>query len=313
MTELLYDMLYYILINEVGISNGKSKALAAQFADIEEFMDTDIDKLKKIKSIGGKKFLKLDSNDIDKIEEFRKKEYLSKEISEKENFLRAMGRDFTRKQLKMLKNLELDNLNPNPLLINALNLHNPQEVVSLYVYAVATRSIVTSMGYFVERLLLSSSELVENPSKGWDILKIDDEGNNHWIQVKSGPNDMDKDQIVYWANEISKKIKEGDNAYIGITYGNKSQNTVTFNLMRQSLPDWEIRTLVGRELWDFISDDPDYHSKVLTALRNAAWIVLSGESISEEIELCIKRIKEEFLKRYGDGLQGVNNYLYAIF
>ncbi|MFP4009071.1 MAG: hypothetical protein ACLFV6_13860 [Spirulinaceae cyanobacterium] len=58
----------------------------------------------------------------------------------------------------MLENLNLDDLNPNPFLIQALNLDNPQELIKLNVYMAATRSIVTSMGFFIEKLLVAMTQ-----------------------------------------------------------------------------------------------------------------------------------------------------------
>jgi len=171
------------------------------------------------------------------------------------------------------------------------------------------------MGFFVEKLLLSSSDTVEKAPRGsgWDLIKQDSKGRRHWIQVKSGPNDMDKDQIVYWSGKIAEKTDEGDPAYIGITYGKRTLETVTLGLMKQLLPDWELKTLIGRELWDFISDDPQYHAKLFDTLRKSAQTVLSRNSICNEIEECVERVLKEFEDKYGQGEDGVSRYLSDIF
>ncbi|WP_226581337.1 hypothetical protein [Microseira wollei] len=71
--------------------------------------------------------------------------------------------------------------------------------------------------------------------------------------------------------------------------------------------------MIGRELWDFVSDDPDYSSLLLEILRTSAAKVLHQHSISEEIDACCDRITNEFIKKYGSGTQGVDNYIKDIF
>lgn len=313
MSERLHEMLAFVLENDAGLTKGRARSVASFFADIESFLSVTRRELEEIRGIGRRRPIRLKGEEIDKIIEA--KEHLDPRRSVSENFLAAISRAFTKRQLEMIQGLNLDNLSPNPFLIKALNLHTPEEVVRLNVYMVATRSIVTSMGFFVEKLLLSSSDSVEKAPRGsgWDIIKEGGEGEKHWIQVKSGPSDMDKDQIVYWSEKIKEKMSEGDKAYIGITYGKRTNKTVTIGLMKQLLPDWEMKTLIGKELWDFISDDPEYHTMLFDTLRRSAQAVLSRHSICEEIEACVERLRKEFVGKYGDGEAGVSNYISDIF
>ncbi|WP_333484838.1 PmeII family type II restriction endonuclease [Microcoleus sp. K1-B6] len=240
---------------------------------------------------------------------------LSLQLTIAENFLASICRDFTGRQLVMVENLTLGKIYPNPFLIRALNLDTPEEVVRLNVYMTATRSIVTSMGFFIQKLLISCSESAESPpaKSGWDAIKTTSDGEKCWIQVKSGPNDMDKDQIVYWAAKIEEKIQEGDRAYIGIAYGKRTNKTVTLGLLKQILPNSEMITLIGRELWDFVSEDTRYTVNLFEVLRQSASQVLAQSSIDEAIERCSDRIIAEFIGKYGEGSQGVFNYIADIF
>ncbi len=74
--------------------------------------------------------------------------------------------------------------------------------------------------------------------------------------------------------------------------------------MKQLLQGWEQKTLFGRELWDFISDDPEFHSVILSVLRQSAIIVLGSKSIYDELEASSERITKEFTMRFGDGENG---------
>jgi hypothetical protein len=124
---------------------------------------------------------------------------------------------------------------------------------------------------------------------------------------------MDKDQVVYWAEKIKEKFRKGDKAYIGFTYGKRTSRTVTIGLLKQILPDWEIQTLIGKELWDFLSEYPNYSSSLFEVLRKSANQVLHENSIYIEIDRCADRINEEFIQEFGDGEQGVANYISSIF
>jgi len=77
---------------------------------------------------------------------------------------------------------------------------------------------------------------VEKPprpqAQGWDLVKTEAEENLTWLQIKSGPNTMDKDQIEFWLQKIQEKIQEGDRAFLGFTYGKRTNNTVTLALLQ---------------------------------------------------------------------------------
>ena len=79
------------------------------------------------------------------------------------------------------------------------------------------------------------------------------------------------------------------------------------------LPEMEIRTLVGRELWDFLSGDDQFHVRLFDSLRISASKILGSRSIQEEIEKKINDLLLEFKKRYGDGEQGLAKYIQSIF
>jgi hypothetical protein len=74
-----------------------------------------------------------------------------------------------------------------------------------------------------------------------------------------------------------------------------------------------MRTLIGKELWDFLSEDPDYSSRLLDILRNSAKQMLDNNSISDEIEKCSRKITTSFIEKYGDGNQGIASYVQEIF
>jgi hypothetical protein len=309
----LHEVLAFALQREAGLSKAKATLLAAQFASLEEFLEVEVKTLAEIRSVTGRQLLLLNQKQLQGIVEFRATGILDATRSTPENWLVLIARDFVRRQARMLEGITLPRLSPNPFLIKCLNLNTPREVVELNVYMFSTRSIVTSMGFFIQSLLISSSDTATQCDTPWDILKTRTDGQRSWIQVKSGPNDMDADQIRYWSALIADKVGLHEDAYIGTTYGKRGTLTVTLGLFKTYLPDWEKRTLIGRELWDFISEDPTYHERVFPLLAEAASRVLGNDSIEFRIQQCVDRVTEEFCTRYGREADAVERYLADIF
>lgn len=309
-TELLHRLLAFILEAEIRLTKGKARSVAGRFTDVEHFLSTAPTDYGTLRYEGGIRSFTLTEIEITVIELVQRSGRLDPARSVRENFLAAVARDFIRRQLKAVDRLKLDDLTPNPFLVKALGLRTPEEVVRLNVYMAATRSMVTSMGFFFEVLMELSSETVRRaPRKsGWDLVKTRGQ-QEHWIQAKSGPKDMDKDQIVHWDDRIRAKVKEGHGAHIGIAYGTRETESVTIALFKQHLTDWTDHTLIGKELWQFLSDDEGYVETLLTELGRAARQVLGERSIVESIDERIDAITDEFVKAHGDGSEGVEKYL----
>jgi len=309
------ELLEYALINRADIKKPKAKIISTRFGDINTFLEIDPHILKNIEYINGKKSLDLSKDELSNIIELQKSGLLAPALSIAENYISILSADFLDRQVKMLRLLSLKKLNASPILISALRLQTPEQIIKYYVYQSASRSIVTSMGFHVEKLLLISGPDVnvagENGSQRtkWDLVKNKAEQMTAWIEVKSGPNDLDKAQILHYLDLIQAAESNGDLGFIGETYGKRSSDTMTHSLYKQYLPEWNRRTLIGRELWDFVSDDPGFHTKLIKILRNAAEKVLLTKSITEEMDDCISRILTEFNAEYEDTSNPVEAYL----
>lgn len=192
------------------------------------------------------------------------------------------------------------------ILCSALNLKTPEEFVRYNAYQAIGRSIVTSMGFLVQNLLLYSNEYIfdgkeylEGGRTKWDLV-IDRLGEvKSFLEIKSGFNDMDAAQVKHYADEIRLVEENGNKGYIGITYGKKENVTVTSGLLRSYLDDWDRKTLVGRELWDFISENENYHTILIDNIDSVANIALRNESIVQKIEDRIEELIRVFYSRYG--------------
>jgi len=294
-----------------GFSKNRADRISGYFYDLKEFLNVTEDQLyNNIRTPSNRKIL--DKNDIDIIINTAKSGIFYKGYTTLEIYIYIISSKYVNNWIKIVNGLKLEDLNINPLLVTSLNLNTPKELIEFSVYASAIRSVVTSMGYLVENFLLATSKDVEKPEKTWDIIKTDQNGKRYYIQVKSGPNDMDYDQIRTWAKEIENVEKEGNKGYIGITYGKRDNKTVTFSLLEQYLKDWENKTLIGRELWEFLSGDKNFIDRVISTLRKVALDILKTDSMITVIESSIERITRDFIEKFGDGADGVKKFIDSI-
>lgn len=282
----------------------KLKVIAAAFSTLKGFKEASIASVNNIKTVEGTNAIKaLNEKEEKAIKTFQAE--IDLEMTIVQNFIKILTKDFVNKQLSMLESISVDSFNANPILCKALNLRTPEEFVRYNAYQAIGRSIVTSMGFLVQNLLLYSNEFIfdgktyeEGGKTKWDLV-IDKLGEvKSFLEIKSGFNDMDAAQVKHYADEIQQVEKEGNKGYIGITYGKKDDDTVTAGLLKMYLPDWENKTLVGKELWDFISEDKNYHIMLLEHIDSVANAVLHEVSIVQKIEEKIPVLLGEFHSKY---------------
>ena len=162
------------------------------------------------------------------------------------------------------------------------------------------------MGYFVQDLLLYSNldvhkgkDYHEGRDVKWDIVVERLDAVRCYIEVKSGPNDLDKGQVKSYSKEIDAVEKDGHKGLIGITYGKRESDTVSINLFKEYLKDWEDHTLIGTELWDYVSGDDEYHTKLTDQVRKTANAILARKSIIKMIDAKVVELTKSFNEQYG--------------
>lgn len=309
MAATLYDLIMRGCSIYIGGSLSKTfesklKLIAPRFSTLSGFKSISIEDLNNLKTLEGEKcFRNLTARESAAITTFQGEIDLNKSIIE--NFIKMLTKEFVNKQILMLSSLSIDKFNANPILCKALNLRTVEEFVRYNTYQSVGRSIVTSMGFLVQNLLLYSSEYVfdgkyyEEGDKTKFDLVIDGLGEvKSFIEVKSGFNDMDKGQVKHYAEEIRLVEEAGHRGYIGVTYGRKENNTITAGLLRTYVPEWENKTLVGKELWDFISGNENYHQVLIENIDSVANIILCDVSIVQKIEDKVEELINEFNSSY---------------
>lgn len=310
MAATLYNLIVKgctVSFDGVASSSFKNKlnVIAAQFSTIRGFKSASISSLNNIRTIEGDTYFRpLTPKEERAIIAFQNE--IDPEMTIVQNFIRILTKEFVSRQVYMLSAISIDSFNANPILCSALNLKTPEEFVRYNAYQAIGRSIVTSMGFLVQNLLLYSNEYifdgkeyVEGGRTKWDLV-IDRLGEvKSFLEIKSGFNDMDAAQVKHYADEIRLVEENGNKGYIGITYGKKENVTVTSGLLRSYLDDWDRKTLVGRELWDFISENDNYHTILIDNIDSVANIALRNESIVQKIEDRIEELIRVFYSRYG--------------
>lgn len=293
----------------------KLNVIATQFSTLRGFKYATIASLNDIRTIeGDNAFRPLTAKEAKSVTAFQHEIDLDKNIVQ--NFIKILTKEFVNKQIAMLSTISIDTFNANPILCTALNLKTPEEFVRYNAYQAIGRSIVTSMGFLVQNLLLYSNEYIfdgkdyEEGDKTKFDLVIDRLGMvKAFLEIKSGFNDMDAGQVKHYADEISMVEAAGHRGYIGITYGKKEDATVTAGLLKTYVPDWESKTLVGKELWDFISDNENYHTMLIENIDSVANTILHNVSIVQKIEDRITELIEYFHRKY----KNLNEYYESLW
>ncbi len=309
-SDILYDFLLFLLTREYGISSSTARRFASQFDSLEEVLNHK-DRIGLLTRATGEKLI-VHKGTVAKIKNAL--DAINPQLSLQQNYILSIGRVFSRRQIENIQKLTLDDINPNPFLLKALHLKSAEELIEILGFARITRSIVTSFGFFFEDLLVASGA-TKVKERGFDIYKLKD-GVRFFIQCKSGTNDMDKDQIVFWINKIRELEKEDVHArgLIGMPYGKRDSNTVSLGLLKQYFKEeLESHVLIGKELWEFISGKPEFHAEVLELLEEASMSILKNRSVYEVIKEKIFDMINEFHSKYGQGKEAITNFLQSNF
>lgn len=210
-------------------------------------------------------------------------------------------RDFVERAIQEIQNTDFDKLLINPFLIQAFNFTDHKEVIAFCFYQKVTRSIVTSWGFTVERMLLVSGGIPVK--KGFDLL-LRRKGKEYHLQIKSSPNTMDFDQVQNLNNNI-RKLQEAENkiGMLGVTYGIKDSH---LSSIMQGVTGYPKRVLVGHELWDFVANEKGYTTKVL---EWASAGMTNNTNFSTLLDNKRLSIVSDWESKYGSGLASIEKVL----
>lgn len=257
------DLLIYALIQcEVtkvsGLGQKTATAISVYYGSFNGFLAADEASLRTLKNSKGQQIVK--DNLIPQI--LNLIEQLPKGYSVRETWIRMLVWEFFHKQLEMLEKLSLNSLMINPFLVKALGLNTPEEIILFNLYQTVTRSIVTSWGHYVEQILRrSGAKEITEKNSGFDLQKRRAD-TMYYLQIKSSPNSMNVDTIRHLNRKV-KELQEHRENYktvLGLTFGTQAQVSAQIT---HYIDESVTRILTGKELWEFVSEEANFHSRVL--------------------------------------------------
>jgi hypothetical protein len=208
---------------------------------------------------------------------------------------------FVKNGLKSIKELTAKQMvqeaSINPFLVKALGITDFDSLSRFYVYQRIGRSLVTSFGMTV---MESFVKTLGGGKKGqwWDI-NLSKGSKNLYISVKSGPRDMDADQVRHFSGEARALLKRDENAVplIAMCYGKEPLGPIAATL-RQKGFDPAKTTLTGKELYETLTGEPNYHIRLLELTGKKALDTLQEKKFIDIIEAKVKEIANDFRKQY---------------
>lgn len=294
------DLIAEIVKKADGVGSSKAFALAEYLdGNWKRFIKADETVISGLKKENGKPVFSEDH--IETILGFAREFFEIEDV--RTAWIYLIGKDFLFAQILTLNRIALSNLDINPLLMKVLDFKTPTEVLEFNLYQTVTRSIVTSWGSTVENLLVRcGAERIDVKNSGRagrrpDIKKRIGE-KNFYIQVKSGPNTMNVD-MVNSLNEVITEYKKNEpnsTFLLGMTYGKKERIS---SQIRDNLHDFENSFLIGRHLWDFVSEEQNFHRQLFKVLDQASQMITS-KNFSEHLAEQLTTLVDEWHERYDE-------------
>jgi len=290
-------LIVYLCKKAEGVGYKTGIRIAGFMEDFENFYQ-HTQQLKNFKTSRGKNVLT--DKQILQIEKILKEYILDCNQPIGELWISVLIKDFVKNSINELRNTSLDTLLINPFLVKAFGFDDHKEVVTFYFYQKITRSVVTSWGFIVEGLLLCSGAETTN-LPGFDI-KVERENKTFQFQIKSSPNTMSIEQVRQLNTHI-KNINDKINnmPILGMTYGTREQINTQ---IQSTLIDYPNSTMIGKELWDFISNDEGYCMKLFSLIDR----IMDKEptKFSEELEKKRVLLIKDWGNKYGIGKDSID-------
>jgi len=229
-------------------------------------------------------------------------------MAEREREVLARVRRFVRRARELIEEISVEHLveegGVNPYMVRALGMRSIDEAVEFFVHRRVERSLGTSFGNVLDdviRILLGGlrgkdlSGVYGRWIEWWDAVLQD---RRVVISVKSGPADMDKDQVLYFAQRAREAKERGFRPFLVFAYGKRAFPVIVEYLRREGLaPEEYVR--VGRSVFREFLSDQDYYRRAL-GLFGAA-----GEEAGDIFTLIdgkVEALARELKHRYGGSL-----------
>lgn len=215
----------------------------------------------------------------------------------------------------------------NPYLVTALGFKTIEEAVEFFVMRRVERTLGTSFGNILEKFIIiifggkSGKDVNSNCKKRqvkdkswlcwWDVV-IDrpiKDGNEKWngivMAVKSGPANMDKDQVEHFCQKARQAEEKGYRPYLIFVYGKEAWSVITTTLKSQGFhPKRYLR--IGKEVFEEFFDDSGYYKRALELFSVGGL----SKDLFELIDTKKAALVKELTIKYGKNL---NEFLQSTF
>lgn len=202
-----------------------------------------------------------------------------------------------------LEQLTLSSLKFNVILLRVsaqtLELDTPEKLMRYRLAQHLERGSVTAMGNALQAIARVIAEATG--VAGADIMR-ERAGRRYYVQVKSGPDTANKDiaQNIATLLNSARARDPGAVCMMGVCYGRPEQIS---GITQRELQTRGVALTIGREFWEFISDDPDCMAELLELAGMVTEERPDGElSFAERVERKLQALALEFSDSYGDEL-----------
>jgi hypothetical protein len=213
-------------------------------------------------------------------------------------------RRFLRQRVVQLERLTLADLTFNVVLLRAtatmLDLHDAESLLRYRLAQRLERSSVTAFGTTLQAIAKDIAGHATGVA-GADIMLL--KNNRHYyIQVKSGPDTANQD-IAQNIGSLLNSARVRDPSAVcmfGVCYARPEQIS---SIVKGQLQAAGVGLIVGREFWEFISDDPQCLDELLALAGEASAEAQPGEaSFDDRVRRKLASLVGEFHGRYGHTL-----------
>jgi len=244
------------------------------------------------------------------------------ELKIREKKVEELIQKFSLKPKKLINGKKIEDLidkgGINPYLVNALDLKSVDECIEYVLIQSIGRSLVTSFGTVMEKfiaIILGGRQIGEfdcvcnSRTKNkpwycwWDVIieqTVEEDGKKYegvLLSVKSGPADMNKDQVFQFCDYAQEAEEHGYRPYEILVYGKKASGVITSNLeVRGFSPDKYLK--VGKEIFEEFFNDPNYYKRALTLFSKAGL----EKDLFKLIDEKKVQLANELNEMYEDGL-----------
>lgn len=195
---------------------------------------------------------------------------------------------------------KISEFNVNPFLVSYLanyltGNNNPESLAKALIYPrVLGTSITTTFGNNMQKFCSYVLGGFASTTSGIDIEFIDHlDGRKKYCQIKSGPNTINKDDVVTIDNHF-KAIKNlartnglklsFDDLIVGVFYGTKKELSGHYKKLNEDYP-----VIVGQDFWHRLTGDPNFYTSLINAIGELA----IEEDSSKLVKNVIKQLTEE--------------------